>query len=82
MFAEQELQLLEDKIVRTSLNTIGAHDHVPEMDMQIQVIKELMRAHQATLNFPSFTRKTTIELTKHVVMFLNSFPPKIGLSTK
>ena len=39
-----------------------------------------MRAHHANLPFPSFTRCMTIELAKHVVMFLNTFPPKSGLS--
>ena len=39
-----------------------------------------MRAHHANLPFPSFTRRLTIELAKHVVMFLNAFPPNSGLS--
>ena len=40
-----------------------------------------MRAHHANLTFPNFTRRITIELTKHVVMFLNDLPPKSRLST-
>ena len=39
-----------------------------------------MRAHHTNLPFPSFMRRMTIELAKHVVMFLNAFPPKSGLS--
>ena len=39
-----------------------------------------MRAHHANLPFPSFTRRMNIELANHVVMFLNTFPPKRGLS--
>ena len=39
-----------------------------------------MRAHHDNLPFPSFTRRMTIELTKHVVMFLRAFPPNSGLS--
>ena len=39
-----------------------------------------MRAHHANLSFPSFTTRMTIDLAKHVVMFLNSFPPKSVLS--
>ena len=38
-----------------------------------------MRAHHANLPFPRFTRRMAIELAKHVVMFLNAFPPKRGL---
>ena len=39
-----------------------------------------MQAHHANLPFPSFTRFMTIELAEHVVIFLNAFPPKSGLS--
>ena len=39
-----------------------------------------MRAHHANLPLPRFTRRMTIDLAKHVVMFLNAFPPKSGLS--
>ena len=39
-----------------------------------------MRAHDANLPLPIFMRRMTIELAKHVVMFLNDFPPKSGLS--
>ena len=46
----------------------------------MQVIKEQMQAHNANLPFSRFTRCMTIELSKHVVMFLNAFPPKSGLS--
>ena len=39
-----------------------------------------MKAHHANLPFPSFTGPMALELFKHVVMFLNVFPPKSGLS--
>ena len=39
-----------------------------------------MQAHHANLTFPSFTRRTTIELVKHVLIFLNAFPPKSEMS--
>ena len=39
-----------------------------------------MRAHHANLTIPNFTRRITIELAKHVVMFFNDFPPKSGIS--
>ena len=67
-------------MVSTTLNTTEARDNVPEVQRQIQVIKERMRSHHANLPFPSFTRRMTIELAKHVVIFLNAFPPKSGLS--
>ena len=80
MFVEPEFNSLEEKVVSTTLNTTGARAHVPEVEIHIQVIKERMRAHHANLPFPSFTRRMNIELAKHVVIFLNAFPPKSGLS--
>ena len=62
------------------MNTTGARDHVREVERQIQVIKERMQAHHVNLPFPSIMRRMTIELAKHIVMFLNAFPPKSGLS--
>ena len=61
-------------------NTTGARDHVPEVEIQIQVVKESMRAHHANLSFHIFTRRMTIDLSKLVVMFLTAFSPKSGLS--
>ena len=80
MFVEPEFNSLEEKVVITNLNTTGARDHVPEVERQIKVIKERMRAHHAKLPFPSLTISMTIDLYKNVMMFLNAFPPKIGRS--
>ena len=80
MFVDPEFKSLEEKVVSTTLNTTGARDHVPEVERQIQVIKERMQAHHANLPLPSFTRPMTIELVKHAVMFLNAFYTKSGLS--
>ena len=80
MFVEPNFQFLEEKLVITTLNTTGAHDHVPELYRQIQVIKERMQAHPANLPFPSFTRRMKIELAMNGVMLLTAFLPKSGLS--
>ena len=80
MFIHPKFQFLEGKLVSTALNTNGAHYHVPEVESQIHVIKERMWAHHVNLPLPSFTRRMTIELAKHVVMLINAFPQKSGLS--
>ena len=80
MFVDPELYFLEEKVFSSSLNTTGAWYHVPEVEKYIQVIKERIRAHNANLPFHSFTRRITIELAKHDVMFLESFPPNSGMS--
>ena len=81
MFLDLEFQFLEKKEVSTIPNTKGACDPVPEVEWQIKVIKEHIRAHHANLPFPSFTWWMTIELANHAVMFLNALPPKSGLLT-
>ena len=65
MFVDPEFNSLEEKLVRTTMNTTGARDHVTEVERQIQVIKERMRAHHTNLPFPNFTRSMTIDLPKH-----------------
>ena len=40
MFAEPDLKFLEDKIFITVINTNGACGPVPEVEIQIQVIKK------------------------------------------
>ena len=75
MFVEPEFKSLEENVVSTTIDTTGAHDHIPEVEMQIQVIKEHIRAHQSNLPLPSFTRRMTINLAKHIMVFLNASPP-------
>ena len=80
MLVDPEFNSLKEKLVSTTLNTTGLRDHIPEVEIQIQVIMERMRSHHTNLAFPRFTRRMTIDLDKHIVMFLNAFPPKSGLS--
>ena len=80
MFVDPEFHFLEEKVLSTAVNTTGARDYTLELERQIQVIKEKMQAHHANLPLPGFTRRTIMQLAKHVVMFLNAFTPKSDLS--
>ena len=80
MLIDPEFHFLEEKVAITTLNKTGAHDHVPKVERQIQVIKKQMQAHHSNLHLPSFMRWMTIELAKHIVMLLNASPPKSGLT--
>ena len=60
LHAPRFFQFLEKNLVSTALNTTGSRDHVPEVERQIQVIKERMQAHHTNLPFPSFTIIMTI----------------------
>ena len=78
MFAEQELQLLEDKVFTTLFNTTSVRDHVPEVELQIQVIKERIRAHHANLTFPRSPQSMTTEPAKNIYCSSTYSPPKAG----
>ena len=82
MLVDPKFQFLEEKVVSTTLNTIGARDHILELEIQIKFIKERVQAHHSNLHLPTFTRRMTIELAKYVVTFLKALPPNIGLSKK
>ena len=62
MFVDPEFKSLEEKVFSTTMNKTGACDHVPEVERQIQVIKEHVQAHHANLPFPSFTRRMNIQV--------------------
>ena len=78
MYSDPEFEFLEGRIPCT--NTAGARDHMPEVDQQIQVIKERMRAYHSALPFPHITKRMIIEMANMLVMLLNEFPPNIKLS--
>ena len=47
MFLDTKFQFLEDKVVSTTPNKNGAHDHVPEVERHIKLIKEKIRSYHA-----------------------------------
>ena len=63
-------------------NPTGAGDHVQDVEHNIRTIKECVRANWSRLPFRyNMPPAITIRLVKHVVMWLNSFPRKGGVST-
>ena len=56
-------------------------EHVPEIERQIQVLKERARACRHTLPFKYLPRLIVIEMMNNYALWLNVFPPKGGVST-
>ena len=77
---DPEFNCLDKLIVGTDLNTTVARDHFPKIDRKIQVLKEHMRAVHGGLPYDRITSRMIIELGKYVVIMINAFPPKSGLS--
>ena len=80
MYMDPEFNVLDRIITGTDINTAAARDHVPEVEHQIQVIKERMHAIHGGLPYNRMASQMIIELGKYVVMMLDAFPPKIGIS--
>jgi len=63
-----------------NINTTAAKEHVPEIERRIRVTKECRRALFNTLPFKKMPQLILIELIYHVVLWLNAFPSKLGIS--
>jgi len=77
---DNEFEKLRPLIPGININTTAAKEHVPEIERRIRVIKERGRALLNTLPFTKMPQIILIELIYHVVLWLNAFPSKSGIS--
>ncbi len=63
-----------------AVNTTATKEHVPEVERRIRLIKERGRGILNTLLFKKMPQIMLIELIYHVVLWLNAFPTKSGVS--
>ena len=77
---DNKLKSLHSLIPILANNTTAAKEHVPGVERRIRLIKE--RGHRIlnTLPFKRLPRIVLIELIYHVVLWLNGFPSKFGVS--
>jgi hypothetical protein len=71
---DREFECLRDDIPELNLNTTAASEHVPDIETQIRVVKEGMRAIMSTLTFKSLPSRVIIEMMQYVVLWLNAPP--------
>ncbi len=62
------------------MNTTAAKEHVPEVEQCIWLIKECGRGILNTLPFKKMPQIMLVKLIYHVVLWLNAFPTKSGVS--
>jgi len=62
-------------------NMTAAKEHVSEAERTIRTIKERTRGLLATLSFQHLPRRMKIEFINFMVLWLNAFPVKNGLSS-
>ncbi len=77
---DRELKKLRDLMSILAVNTMAAKEHVPEVERKFRLIKEWGRGILNTLPFKGMPRLMLIELVYHVVLWLNAFPAKSGVS--
>ena len=77
---DNEFEKLQNLLPILVINTIVAKEHVPEVEHKIKLIKEQGRGILNTLPFKKMHGLMLIELVYHVVLWLNTFPAKSGVS--
>ncbi len=77
---DNKLEKLQNLVPIRAVNTTAAKEHVPEVEPKIRLIKKRGRGILNTLPFKRMPRLMLIELVYHVVLWLNAFPEKSGVS--
>jgi hypothetical protein len=79
---DMEYEKVRDKLPSLVVNTTAAREHVAEIERKIRLVKECARAIVTTLPYIRLPKIILVELLHFVVMWLNSFPVKNGISDR
>jgi hypothetical protein len=77
---DNKFEKLRNLVSVLAVNTTAAKENVPEVERRIRVIKERGRGILNTLPFKKMPQIMLIELIYHIVLWLNAFPTKSGVS--
>jgi hypothetical protein len=76
-----EFENVSDLIPRVECNTTAAKEHVSKAERTIRTVKEQTRGLLGTLSFQHLPRRMKIEFIYFMVLWLNVFPVKNGMSS-
>ncbi|KAL7480380.1 hypothetical protein ACHAW6_006074, partial [Cyclotella cf. meneghiniana] len=80
---DREFESVKTTCPQLPINTTAANEHVPEIERTVRTVKDRARGVYNTLPFTcGLPRLMTIELIHFIVLWLNAFPVKSGISTK
>jgi hypothetical protein len=79
---DMEFDKLRDKLPNVILNTTAAWEHVGEIERKIWVVKERARSTISILLYKLLPKLVIIKLMHFCVMWMNSFPVKLGIPEK
>ncbi len=77
---DNEFEKLQNLVLVLAVNTTAAKEHVPKVKQHIRLIKERGRGILNILPFKKMPQIILVELIYHVVLWLNAFPTKSGVS--
>ena len=77
---DNKFEKLRDHIPMLALNIPAAHEHVGDIEQRIRVVKERSRGIICTLPYAKIPQIVLIHLINFVVMWLNNFPTRDGIS--
>jgi hypothetical protein len=77
-----EFEKLKPLMPNVECNTMAAKEHVSEAERTIRTLKERVRGLLNTLPFENLPRRMKIEFIYFMVLWMNAFPVKSGVSDK
>jgi hypothetical protein len=77
-----EFEKLKPLLPSVECNTTAAKEHVSEAERTIWTLKERVRGLLTTLPFENLPRRMKIEFIYFMVLWMNAFPVKSGVSDK
>ncbi len=75
-----EFEKIKPLLPTLECNTTAAKEHVSEVERTIQTLKERTRGLLATHPFSHVPKRMKIEFVYFIVLWLNAFPVKNGIS--
>jgi hypothetical protein len=79
---DMEFEKLKDLLPNIALNTMAVLEHMGEIERKIRVMKERARGTISTLPYDMLPKLAIIKLMHFCIMWMNSFPVKLGMSEK
>ena len=76
-----EFEKIKPLMPTVECNTTAAKEHVSEAERTIRTIKERTRGLLGTLPFSNIPKRMKIEFVYFMVLWLNAFPVRTGIST-
>ena len=76
-----EFEKLKNILPTVECNTTAAKEHVSEAEHSIRTVKERTRGLIGTLPYDNIPRRMKIEFVYFIMLWLNAFPVKTGVST-